>query len=696
MRHAQPKKRRRALKICLFALLGAFVFCVLGGGLYAIIVYNTNHLDAALLTGEGRSILLYDRDGQLITGLSGDQTRIDLTIDQIPQQVQQAFIAAEDTRFYQHNGIDWVRLCGALWNNLRSGSLKEGGSTISQQLIKNTHLSSEKTLSRKVTEAALALQLERQYAKGDILAMYLNCIYLGNGAYGIEAASRCYFGKSAMELTLAEAATLAGITRSPSNYAPHLHPEAAVERRNDVLNRMAGCGFITGPAASEAAQQPLTLTGQSSGERQSYFVDYIVEQAGALTGLDYERVMASGYSIYTTMDARLQGILEDCYAQPELFPANATDGEKAQAATVVLDPQNGELLALMGGRDTGIRRAFNRAADMRRQPGSAIKPVLVYAPALQQGYTAATALDNRPGSFDGYTPHNFGDQYSYQVTLRTALIKSLNLPAVRVLEDVGLSTAMRYAQKVGIPFVAQDDSLALALGGFTTGVSPLQLGAAYAPFANGGSYTAPNCIRRICDAQGNVVYSADTTTTQVLDEGNAFIMTDMLRTSVQSGTARNLQLESVPLACKTGTSESGSGDGNTDAWAVAYNPALLACSWTGFDTTDAQHILPTGTTGGSSPALLLRAFYARAYENTAAPWFLQPDSVVRCTIPDPLYQAPVAPSPTAGEDATQQASTQISTIEEYFTWATYPFAATTPATALPTLPTPDFQWRRGG
>lgn len=595
---------------------------------YIFALQSWQKLDTNALENMDQTLLVYDKDNNLCAGVHGLINRIDVSLEDVPLYVQKAFIAIEDARFYEHGGIDIVRILGAFLEDIKSGSLKQGASTISQQLIKLTHLSSEKSFDRKIKEAILAIKLESVYTKDEILEMYLNCVYFGNGAYGIEAASQAYFGKSASKLTLDEGALLAGILKSPTNYAPHINPENSIKRRNIVLTEMQKYGFISESEATDAKALPLTLNeSDDSLPSEGYYINYAVSQASDILGMDKDELMLSGYEIYTSMDSTMQNLASESMNNDELFRSDAEDGTMVQGAIVILDSKTGNIAAMVGGRN-GESSGLNRAIDMQRQPGSAIKPILVYAPAIQSGgYTPSTLIDDVETEFGNYSPKNYSDKYNGVVTMRQAIAKSLNVPAVSVLDDIGVDTGKNFASNVGITFSDQDTGLSLALGGFYNGVSPFELCAAYQPLANNGNYSTPSCITMIKDENGQIIYSNQSSSSQVMDSDNSFLLTDMLHSTVEWGTATLLQIDSVPLASKTGTSDYNNGEGNTDAWCVAYNPDYIACAWTGFDITDETHHLTNDATGGSVAAKLLKPIFENAY-SSGGPWYDVPSNVV--------------------------------------------------------------------
>ena len=576
-----------------------------------------------------QTLLIYDRNGEESAALYNMQNRVYVPIDDIPDYVINAFIAVEDTRFYEHCGVDFVRIIGAFIADIKNGGIVQGASTISQQLVKNTSLTGVQTMSRKLQEAVMAYKLEQVYSKDEIMEMFLNYIYFGNGAYGIEAAAKVYFDKDAGELTVAQAAMLAGVIKSPTNYAPHLDMQASIKRRNLVLSLMNEQGFISEAITDEAKAEPVVLS-EKVRSSYGYATDLVLAEAEELLMMDSEELLSSGYKVYTTLDQDLQNTVETLFESGELFPDSAADGTLCQSAVCILDSQTSEIRAVVGGRTYETRRGLNRAIDMKRQPGSAIKPVIVYAPAMEKlHYLPSTLVLDEKGDFDGYVPKNYSDNYEGWVTLRQALVSSMNLPAVRVLDRLGISAGKLYASNVGIPFEDEDTGLSLALGGFTKGVTPLSLCNAFTPFANGGYYSNPSCIVKIEDATGKVVYSRPDTKVSVLSEETSFLMTSILQTAVSSGTARRLQIDGVSIAAKTGTSGADNIPGNKDAWSVAYNPDYTMCCWMGFDSTDSTHCLDSSVTGGTYPAVVLKNIFESVYKDKLAPIFTQPAGIVQ-------------------------------------------------------------------
>lgn len=624
-------RKKKALIIILSTVL--FSFLALSVGFYLIFdVANWQKLDASRLHGLAQTSSLYDSNEELISEIRGTENRVLVSLSDIPMHTQLAFIAAEDLRFYEHQGIDLYRILGALVSNIKSGTLGEGASTITQQLAKLTHLSAEKTIRRKLEEIYLAFQIEQTYSKNEILEFYLNTVYFGRGAYGIQAAARAYFDIDAKDLTLSQSASLAATIKAPSAYAPHTNPQSNKSRRHYILNTMKEHAFITQEQYEAAMAESIwVLAEQKNTEVRSWYVDEILRESSELLSLTIDEIISGGFSIYSAYSPSLQAVADQVYANQSLFPSNASDGTPIQSAMAVIDTQNGAIRAMIGGRDYAVQRGLNRATQMRRQPGSALKPLAVYGPALELGYTTASVLLDEKTSFaGGYTPQNAGDRYYGRVTMRTAIRNSLNTTAVRLLEEIGIDTAIRYLNKMGIPTQNSDKNLSLALGSMTHGVTPVELAAAYVPYANGGEYYKPYCVEKIVSSNGDIVYEKEHAGTRVISEQNAYLMTSLLQSVVSNGTGTRMLSANTPVAGKTGTvSMSG---GNRDIWMAAYNTELSVAVWMGFDQTDAKHKIPNGITGGKNTASVAAAFFKNVYANREKPQFSEPNGLVWLTL----------------------------------------------------------------
>lgn len=617
--------RFRGLKILLLAVTAAAVLFLLCGAVKTLGMDRWVDFDVYRITGCDRTSIIYDGQSDVVTRLHGVQDRTWVSISELQPSTVYAFISAEDARFFEHEGVDVIRIAGAIVADIKAGSYVQGASTISQQLIKLSHLTSEKTISRKAEEAALAYEMERQYSKEDILEMYLNYVYFGGGYYGIEAAAEGYFGVHASDLTLDQSAMLAGILKSPSGYAPHINYAASINRRNNILRLMRDYGYITDDEKKQASARRPTILHDKREEYSGYYTDAVTKSAAALMGITVDELIRGGYNIYSAMDSDIQHYCEEMFKNGELFPA-----EDSEAAIVVLEPSTGMVVAMVGGRSYTGGISFNRATDIRRQPGSVIKPVIAYAPAFEYlNYTAADMILDEETTFSDYTPSNYGNKYYGWVTVREAVTKSLNVPAVKTLSEVGVERAKDFAKRCGIEFDDKDDSLALALGGFTYGVSPLQIAGAYSCFASGGIYNTPTLIKKITDRNGLTVYEYRQDNRRVMSEANAYILTSMLKSVVTEGTGHRLNTLDIPIAGKTGTV--GLANGNRDAWMAGYTPEYTAVVWQGYDS-DRLGLLPSSATGGTYPALMLYELFNHIYPDGRSGDFEKPESVKQYSI----------------------------------------------------------------
>lgn len=617
--------RRKLLWITLAAVTAA-----MAAFLWRLDIPHWQRLDLSRLNAAQAATEVYDAEGRRAGSLRGGENRRSIPLSQVPKPVQSAFIAAEDLRFYKHHGVDLYRMAGALWKDVTTLSYAQGASTITQQLIKLTHLSSAKSLSRKAQEIALALKLERVMRKDQILEVYLNTVYFGHGAYGIEAAANVYFGKTAGELTLAEGALLAGIIKAPSGYAPHLNPEKALRRRDGILDTMAENGFITGAEAEAAKAEPLRLTEDQSDDRQyAWYMDAVLAEAAKALQLSADEVLTGGYRILTGLNPAMQATAEALFQDADAFPADAADGTPAQAGFIALDAVTGEARAVVGGRRYEVAMGLNRATQIRRQPGSAFKPVSTYAAAIDAyGFVPSSTVEDTPRTFEGdYTPRNAGGNTYGTVTLREALSRSLNIATVDLADLIGTEALRQYAGRFGIALSDRDVNLSLALGALTDGVSPMALCGAYCALANGGLRVQPHFIREIRDMSGRTVYRAAAAQTRAVQASTAYMLTDMLKTAAKTGSAKALKTAGMPVAGKTGTVSEADGKGTRDIWTAAYTPEVAAVVWMGFDNPDAKHTLPSSEGGSGYPARLCAAFLKSVSGALSGRDFARPDTV---------------------------------------------------------------------
>ena len=611
-----------------------FSLAVIGflGAYFVFDMPNWQQLDINKITAAAQTGRMYDSAGGLITTIKGAQNRVVIPLQEIPERTRQVFIAAEDMRFYRHKGIDVVRLFGAVVANLKEGGYAQGASTITMQLIRQSHLSTQKTIARKLEEMYLAIQLERQMSKDDILSMYLNYIYFGNGAYGIQAAAQTYFGVDAKELSLAQAASLAASIKAPSYYAPHASEANNRSRRRYILDTMLNEGMIDQATHDSAAREVIALAENPPEDLPyGWFVDAVLDEAESVLGLTSEQVLTGGFTIDTTLSREHQDVLDKQFLT-DVFPQKASDGTLVQGAAACVNTKTGEVLAVVGGRSYDVRRGFNRATRLRRQPGSSLKPLVVFAPAIDKyGYMTASVLKDEPTNFNGYKPRNSSYTYYGNVSIRTALTSSLNVSTVSLLNQIGVAAGKEYLQKVGVPLDARDDNLALALGAMTYGVSPVQLAAAYAPFGNGGTFNAPHFIRKVTDPTGRVIFQRRETGTRVLKAQSAYLMTSLLQSVTSSGTGAKLSGAGTPVAGKTGTVNM-TGGGNRDIWMACYNSEISCAFWMGFDEPDAKHKLQGWVSGGDNTALMARNYFKALYQNRSKPQFSKPDGIISLEI----------------------------------------------------------------
>jgi len=586
---------------------------------------------AAELRGIGtmaQATTLFDRTDRPAFTIFKEQ-RIDVPLARVSPHLIDAIIAIEDQRFYDHNGVDVVRVAGAALSNLREGRRAQGGSTITQQLARQSFLTPEKTFRRKITEVVVATRLEEQFTKDEILELYLNKVYFGDGLYGVEAASLGYLGKSASAVDVAEAALLAGLVKSPSSYAPTVSLQRATARRNVVLRAMLDNKAIDQATYDKSLKERVKVDdalrrGEAYGQ---YFKEevrrFLVQRFG------WERVYQGGLKVYTTVDLDMQKAAESEVArgiadiEKRQKKKDEDESNPLQAALVALDPTTGEVRAMVGGRDFD-QSNFNRATQAKRQPGSAFKP-FVYAAALEQGFSPGTVLTNLDdpimtlqGAWVPEDEHSEGSS----MTMRAALKTSSNRAAVRMLQDIGIPVAVQYAKKLGVGSVPSVPSLALGSGEVTLS----SMTAAYAAFANAGMVQTPMLVRRVETTDGEVLFTAEPQPQRAVSEQTAFLMSNMMADVVNSGTgaaARSVGFK-LPAAGKTGTTND-----YHDAWFVGFTPKLATGVWIGYDQ-------PKTIIGGGYASVLAVPVWGRfmvtATSKDRPEWFSAPENITSVAI----------------------------------------------------------------
>lgn len=581
---------------------------------------------SALEAGLAQSTVIYDADGEVASKISANKNE-GISIDQIPDHMKNAVIAIEDHRFYEHGGIDLKGIGRAFFTNVKAGGIVEGGSTLTQQLTKNALLSAEKTYKRKLEEFFLALEIEKEYSKDEILQMYLNQVYFGEGAWGIKRAAMKYYGKDVEDLSISEAALLAGLVKAPSAINPYQNEEKAIERRNTVLDRMKEHNFITEKEWEKAKHEKLVFE-DSGGDpfkgKYPYYVDVVLEEAINKYNISLDELLSEGYQIYTELDQNMQSSVEETYTNDQLFPKGTGD-QQVQSGAVLLDPKNGGIRALAGGRGEHTLLGHNRAVHKVGQPGSTMKPIVPYTAALESGWKITDELKDERMTFGkDYEPNNYNGQFRGNVPMYEAVKDSLNVPAVWLLDEIGVDKGVDAAKRFGIPEEAINQNLALALGGTSVGVSPLTMAQAYAVFANGGERPEAHSITKIVDKDGVTVAEWKGENTRVISKDVADKMTTMLLGVVQHGTGKAAQIPGREVAGKTGSTQMTIEgiDGVKDQWFVGYTPQLVGAVWVGHDKTDAKNYLTTSSSEGTAP--IFRAIMSEALKNQEAESFNVP------------------------------------------------------------------------
>jgi penicillin-binding protein 1A len=617
--------KKRFKKAILFSAVFLVLFPIFtGAGAYFLFTYNLPTVQSLKNYSPSVVTLVYSQDNKVI-GEYFTERRYTVPLDQIPPLLIQAFVAAEDAHFFEHRGIDYISIVRAAFKNIEHMEIVQGGSTITQQIIKSMLLSPQKSFSRKIKEAILAHRIEKYLTKNEILALYLNQIYLGHGAYGVEAASKTYFGKTVIDLNLAEIALLAGLPKAPATYSPFRYPDRAKSRQLYVLDRMVERGYIT-PEEAEKVNKTVIRLMPHEGRVQieaPYFTEYVrkyvIEKYGE------EKLYRGGLKIYTTLNLYIQEAAEKACKQGllefEQREGYGNKGSPIQAALLCIDVHTGDIRALVGGKDFS-QNEFNRAIQSRRQPGSAFKPV-VYAAALDKGFTPASLINDSPVIYPfgqngaPWKPENYDGEYHGPTTLRKALTNSVNVVTVKILERIGVNYVVNYAHNLGVKSPLSPD-LTLALG--SSGVSLLELVRAYAAFPTLGALIEPVFITKIVDRNGVILEENRPRMIQVMSPQTAYLMTSILQSVVEEGTGRKVAALRYPCAGKTGTTNE-----FRDAWFIGYTPDLIAGVWVGFDD---RRTLGRGETGAQAASPIWLYFMQKVVEDTPIRFFTIPDGIV--------------------------------------------------------------------
>ncbi len=623
-RKKRTSSRRSLLGIIIVTVLVLFVGVALAGSsvVYYLILKELPSIAALKDYRPSITTRVYADNNELIDEFFLEDRKV-IRYEEIPKIVIQAFVAAEDARFFQHKGFDMQSMSRAFFKNLEAGKIVQGGSTITQQVAKTLYLSPEKSYMRKIKEALLAYKIDRYLTKEEIIALYLNHIYLGHGTYGVEAAAQGYFGKSARNISLPEAALLAGLPKAPSNYSPYLHPERAYQRQAYVLGRMLEDGYITQQEKDRALSKAIKLRSIKPKDKIApYFIEnirrYIQEKYGS------DVLYKEGLEVFTTLNIRMQTAARDAVEQGlrEMEERERFEKGLVQGALFAMDSKTGAIRAMVGGRDFQ-RSEFNRATQSRRQPGSAFKP-LIYTAAFDKGMTPATVIVDEPVFYpdpqqpDGiWKPKNFDEKFFGPTTLHNALIHSRNIVTIKVLEEIGVDYAASYATHMGISSPLSRN-LSLALG--TSGVTLQELVRAYGVLANEGQRVQPYFIQKIVDRTGHVFEETQPKVEQVIDPRIAFMASHVMQDVVESGTGQRVKKLGRPVAGKTGTT-----DDTRDAWFLGFTPSLVTGVWVGFDQ---ERSLGRQEVGGRAAAPIWLYFAEQALQGTPVEVFPVPEGIV--------------------------------------------------------------------
>ncbi|MDX9820907.1 MAG: PBP1A family penicillin-binding protein [Syntrophales bacterium] len=622
-------------------LIGAGVFAAvlaLAGSsfLYYVLLKELPSIAALKDYRPSLATRVYSDNNELVDEFFAEDRKI-IPYADVPKIVIQAFVAAEDARFFHHKGFDLQSITRAFYKNLEAGKIVQGGSTITQQVAKLLYLSPEKSYLRKIKEAILAYKIDTYLTKEEILHLYLNHIYLGHGTYGIEAAAEAYFGKSSRNLTLPEAAILAGLPKAPTTYSPYVNYEKARQRQAYVLERMVEDGYISKEDREKALAQAIHLRSIRPKDKIApYFVEHIRKYIQEKYGSDV--LYREGLEVYTTLNVEMQKAARTAVEKGlvELEDREGYDRGVVQGALVCMEAKTGAVKALVGGRNFA-KSEFNRAVQAKRQPGSAFKAIL-YTAAFDKGMTPSTRVMDAPLVFEDtlantvWKPQNFDRKFHGPTTLRNALTHSRNIVTIRVLQEIGVDYAAAYAANMGISGpIARN--LSMALG--TTGVSLLDLVRAYGVLANSGKKVQPFFIRKIVDRTGHVFEETAVKSEQVIDPRIAFMSTYVLEDVVESGTGRRVKSIGRPVAAKTGTT-----DENRDAWFLGYTPSLVTGVWVGWDL---ERSLGSQEVGGRAAAPIWLYFMEKAVQGTPVETFAVPEGIVFIKV-NPQTGAPAKPS----------------------------------------------------
>jgi len=623
---------KKFFKISIIIFLVFFVI-----GLISLIVIlskisstvSLNDLDKSKLVSSYYDVPIYDCSDNLINPCSNF-----ISIEELSDYTKNAFISIEDKDFYTHNGLNYKRILMALINNIKSGSFKEGASTISQQLVKNTQLNNNKTISRKIKEIYITQELEKEYSKDQILEMYLNNIYYGASSYGIQSASKNYFSKDAKDLSLSESAILAGLIKSPATYSPIYNLDNCIKRRNLVLKEMLKDNYITEDEYNQAINDDVALSHNYTEDsliNETYdYMSLVLKEASSILGISEEEIKLGGYNIYTYLDIDKQYQVFDIINSENYIIKNKNN-IPCQGIVNIVDNKNNALVAFASNTNFDV-------TNLDRQPGSAIKPFVVYAPGFEKGLISPMSkILDEAIDIDGYKPQNVGNCFNGYISVRDAVAYSLNIPAIKILQEVGIDNAKSFASNCGISFDDNDNGLAIALGGFTKGITLPELTNSYTVFANNGYYRPFTTIRKITNKYNVSIYTDNRQSNKVMGDDTAYLVTSVLQDGVKYGTSKRLNNLKCDIAGKTGTVAVPNTNNNTDAISVAYTTDYSVGCWLGNYTLEKEGNLDGSNNGGNYATSVIKDVFDYLNDQHQPNKFVIPNSIQKCKINKVLY-----------------------------------------------------------
>lgn len=619
---------KRAIKFILVGVAILITALTLISTIYiSSIMRDTKNVkfDKELIITASKQLEIFDSNNKLIKSGAYDGKEV-VSISELQPHTLQSFISIEDKNFYKHNGLNYKRIIKAMLNNIKSRSFKEGASTISQQLIKNTHLSNEKTLTRKIKEMILTKKLENTFTKDEILETYLNVIYFGNGCYGIESASKFYFDKESKDLTIEESATLAGLIKAPTTYCPINKYNDSLKRRNLVLKEMYEDGYISDEEYYNISQKPINIINHKKDSTiDNLYLKSLKQEAEDILNLNIQQITARGYKIYTYFNHLSQESLENSLNNNQNYHTNSY-GNIADSLGIIINNETCGIEAFYG-------KSIYDLTNLKRQPGSAIKPILVYAPALEYGeiYTCSPILDEKI-DYNGYSPNNVGNIFHGYTSTKECVADSLNIPAIKIMDYVGIDKCKEFAKRAGISFNKYDNGYAIALGGFNEGTSLTKLVGSYIPFACNGKFISPTFIKKITTTDGVVIYNRDESKKNIMGDDTAYLMTDMLIEGVKTGTSKRLSSLPYQVAGKTGTVALKNSNLNSDVYSIAYTTEHIVGIWLGNYSFDNQYNLESSNNGGTYCTNFVKDTLNGIYKDHLPQNFSKPSSVVELKI----------------------------------------------------------------